>query len=225
MASYIEYVTYNNRLTYRLPSSLTLALTRTPNNLENASVMTVDIKRKVEQVRSGTYSRQQLENLRSNAGRLGVEEVVSACDEMLAKLPKSRGRPAGADIDHEVVERRSGYSIMRSAYDDNSKLLKPHLVPVAEELARDPHVSDVAVLKSEIRLYFKGRHLVAGCRPKKQKYYLSCLNETKITDSTVDCWKSIGDVSRAKYFTGYYVLVEVKEITQLLAALQYIVFT
>jgi hypothetical protein len=96
---------------------------------------------------------------------------------------------------------------------------------VAEELARDPHVSEVAILKSEIRLYFKGRHLVAGCRPRKQKYYLSCLNETKLTDATIECWKGIGDVSRAKYFAGYYVLVEVKEIAQLPEALQCIAFT
>jgi hypothetical protein len=187
--------------------------------------MAVDIKKKVELVRSGTYSRQQLENLRENAGRLGATEVVSACDEMLAKLPKLRARTTRADRDQEVVESRSGFAIMRSAYDDQGELLKPRLVPVAEELARDPHVSDVAILKSEIRLYFRGRHLVAGCRPKKQKYYLSCLNETKLTDSTIECWKRIGGVSKAKYFSGFYVLVEVEEIPQLLEALQCIAFT
>jgi hypothetical protein len=187
--------------------------------------LTVNIAKKIEQIRSGNYSRQELETWRENASARGAPEVVSACDEMLAKLPQPRGRRSAADHDHEVVESRVGYTIMRSAFGDDGNMRMPYLVPVAEELAKISNVSDVSILKTEIRLYFKGRHFTAGYRPKKKVYWLGCLNETKITDGTVKCWRSIGNVSRAKYFDTYYVVVELPEITQLHQALQCVGFT
>ena len=51
------------------------------------------IENALERVKSGKLSRQQLESLRKNALRIGdAEDVVEACDQMLSKLPKPRGR-------------------------------------------------------------------------------------------------------------------------------------
>jgi hypothetical protein len=144
---------------------------------------------------------------------------------MLSKAKQSGGRRSGTERDNEVAESRPGYNIMRSARGDDGNLRMPYLIPVAEELAKNSHVSEIAILKSEMRFYFKGRHLVAGYRPKKKVCYLSCLNEVKITDGTVECWKGIGNVSRAKYFDTYYVVVELTDITQLHQALQCVDFT
>jgi len=51
------------------------------------------IENALGRIKSGKLSRQQLESLRKNALRIGdAEDVVEACDQMLSKLPKPRGR-------------------------------------------------------------------------------------------------------------------------------------
>jgi len=94
--------------------------------------MSVDIPKLIEKINSGGFSRQQLETLRKNAiAKGGAPEVVSACESMLATLPKPRKGGAGKMKD-EIAETRNGFVVMRSAYGSSGKLIKPELVAVAK---------------------------------------------------------------------------------------------
>ena len=186
--------------------------------------MAVDIAKLIEKIKNGNYSPQELENLRKNSKSRSVDEVVSACDEMLSQSRKlSTG--GGRKTQDEMAELRSGFVIMRSAYDADNKLLRPEMIKVAEELSRNQHVNEISILKTQIKLYYKGRHFTSGQRPQKELFWLSCLDETKITDSTVERWKKLGEVYRAKYFSTYYVGVNVEELSELHSVLNCVEFT
>ena len=186
--------------------------------------MSVDIKKLVEKIHSGKYKRKELENLRKNAISKGsVEDVVIACDKMLASLPKPRSGARKASS--EVAEKCNGYNIMSTAYDPDGNLLKPGLVKVAEELATNNLVEDISILKTQIKLYYKGRHYTSGCRPNEAIFWVSCLDETKITDQTIECWKKLGTTNKGKYFSTYYVAVSVDELQKLHTVFDCVVFT
>ncbi len=189
--------------------------------------MGVDIPKLIEKINSEKFTRQQLENLRKNViakGGTGAKKVVSACESQLAALPKSRKGGGGKSKD-TVAETKNGFVIMQSAFNSTGHLLKPELVEVAKELSSNTLVTDVAILKSQIKLYYKGRHFTSGRRPNKEIYWLSCLDETKITDRSVDCWKQLGNVVRGKYFATHYVAVVVEELDELHTALNCVAFT
>ena len=135
--------------------------------------MSANIEKLVEKVNSGNLSRKELENLLKNAiAKGGAELVVIACEQMLAKLPKARTGGA-KKASYEIAEKRNGYNIMSSAYDSLGKLIKPELVDVAEELATNNLVTDISILKTQIKLYYKGRHFTSGCKPNKSVFWVS----------------------------------------------------
>lgn len=187
--------------------------------------MSVDIKKLVAKVHSGKFSRKELENLRKNAiSKGGAEDVVTACDQMLASLPKPRGGGT-RKTSSSIAEKRNGYTIMSTAYDSDGNLLKPGLVKVAEELATNNLVEDISILKTQIKLYYKGRHFTSGCKAHETIFWVSCLDETKITDQTIECWRKLGAIGKGKYFSTYYVAVAVDELHKLHAVFDCVVFT
>lgn len=187
--------------------------------------MSANFEKIIEKVNSGKLTRKELENLRKNAiAKGGAEVVVSACDTMLATLPKPRSG-GGSKPSTEVAEKRSGYNIMSSALDSGGNLIKPELIEVAEELATYNLVTDISVLKTQIKLYYKGRHFTSGCKPNKSVFWVSCLDETKITDQSVECWKKLGNIVGGTYFATRYVAVEVNELHKLHAAFECVAFT
>jgi len=130
------------------------------------------IKNAIERARSGKLSKKELGNLRNNALRIGdAEELILVCDEMLSKLP-TRGKSGGRKSSVDIAEKKDGYNIVRSAYTDDGILRKPELVGVAEELAKNNLVSDISILKTQIKLYYRGRHFTADCKPDKSLFWV-----------------------------------------------------
>ena len=143
---------------------------------------------------------------------------------MLSKLPKPRSG-GGKRVTGEILEKRDGYNIMTSAYDTENNLLRPELIEVAEFYASNNLIKDITVRKTQITLYYKGRHFTSGVNTKKGLFWVSVLDETKITDSTVENWKKIGGVVGGIYFSTRYVTVEVDELNKLNTAFDCVVFT
>ena len=188
--------------------------------------MSANFDKIIEKVNSGKLTRKELENLRKNAtNKGGADTVVTACDEMLATLPKPRSGGGARQASAEVAEKRSGYNIMASAYDSNKNLIKPELVEIAELHATNNLVTDISILKTQIKLYYKGRHFTSGSRPTKGVFWISCLDETKITDQTIECWKKLGKIVGGKYFATRYIAVEVDDLYKLHTAFDCVAFT
>jgi hypothetical protein len=143
---------------------------------------------------------------------------------MLSQLPKSR-TGGGKRASSEVAEKKDGYNIMASAYDTDNSLFSPELIEIAEFHAQNNLVTDISILKTQIKLYFKGRHFTSGARTKKGVFWVSCLDETKITDSTVERWKKLGEIVGGTYFSTRYVAVEVDDINKLNTAFECVDFT
>ncbi|WED22686.1 hypothetical protein L3Q72_04605 [Vibrio sp. JC009] len=187
--------------------------------------MAVNIEELIDKIRAGKYSYQQLNNIRKNAESKGFAEVMSVCDEMLAQSTKAKPTGKRASKKDSVASSRKGFVIMQSAYDDDSNLINPELIKVAEELSTIPNVTDISIRKTQVVLYYKGRHFTSGQRPKKDVFWVSCLDETKITDTTVKGWAQLGEIYRAKYFNTHYVGVNVDELSKLHSVLSCIGFT
>jgi len=151
--------------------------------------MDTRIDRALIRVKSGKLTRNELENLRKNALRIGgAEQVVEACDQILSKLPLAK-KGGIRKTSSTIAESKNGYNIMSSAFDTNGKLLKPELLSVADELVTNPFVKDISVLKTQLKLYYKGRHFTAGCISKGPTFWVTILDETKVTDSTIKAWE------------------------------------
>lgn len=179
----------------------------------------------IEKINSGRYSRKELETLRKNALEIGnAEIVVSACDEMLATLVKKQS-PASTRTPDNIAEERAGYSIMVSALDAEGQLITPELVGIAEELSTNGLVNNISILKKEIRLYYKGRHLTSRNNGKKPGAWITCLNENKITAQTLARWEQLGTVKVSQYFATRYVEVKVDELEKIHAVLDCIMFS
>ncbi len=101
---------------------------------------------------------------------------------------------------------------MHSALSEDGSLLKPELLLVADELVTNQLVSNINVLKTQLNLYYKGRHFTAGCKAKSTIFWVGILDETKITDSTVKTWAKLGKLSTGTYFNTKYIAVEVEEL-------------
>ena len=179
----------------------------------------------ISKIESGKLSRKELEILLKNArAKGGGEDVISACELMLSQLPKSRaggGRKASA----EISEKRDGYNIMAAAIDEKGNLYSPELIEIAEFHSNNNLVTDISVLKTQIKLYYKGHHFTSGGRTKKGVFWISCLDETKITDSTVENWRKLGEIAGGTYFSTRYVAVEVDDLNKLNTAFECVVFT
>ena len=188
--------------------------------------MSANFDKIIEKVNSGKLSRKELENLRNNAiNKGGADAVVAACDTILASLPKARSGGGARQASTEVAEKRAGYNIMASAYDSNKNLLKPQLIEIAELHVTNNLISDISILKTQIKLYYKGRHFTSGSTPTKGVFWISCLDETKLTDKTIECWRKLGNVIGGKYFTTRYIAVEVDELYKLHTAFDCVAFT
>ena len=187
--------------------------------------MSANYDKIIEKVNSGIYSRKELENLLKNGlSKGGAEDVISACESMLSTLPNSR-TGISKKASEEIAEKRKGYNIMSAAFDSTGNLIKPDLISVAEELVTNNLITDISILKTQIKLYYKGRHFTSGCKPSKSVFWVSCLDETKISDKTVECWKNIGNIVSGKFFATRYVAVEVQELHLLHTVLECVVFT
>ena len=179
----------------------------------------------LDNIANGKYGRKELETLLKNATKKGGhEDVIEACNLALAAMPKkassgSRANPAGA-----IAEEKDGYAIMVSAYGKTGELLKPELMPIAKELAMHALVEDVAIMKTQIRLYLKGRHMTAGVA-SKGGYWFGLLDETKITDTTIELWEGIGEINRGIYFDTKYVNVRFDDLSDLHTAIDMVSFT
>jgi hypothetical protein len=186
--------------------------------------MNSKIENALSKVNSGKLNQQQLENMKKNAIRIGgADEVVSACDEMLARLPKSGGGKGGNRGSGPVIGKE-GYSVSAAAYDDNGELKKPELMPIVSELVINQMATDITILKTQIKYYYKGRHMTAGSNTKGRNYYVGILDETKLMDSTIDVWEKLGDIKRGTYFSTKYVVVELVKYDDLHKALACVKF-
>jgi hypothetical protein len=167
----------------------------------------------VERVTDGELTTEELKTLRLNViSKGGNDNLIAAIDAQLVRLSHSRrGRKNGAD--YTVAERRGGhYSVMASALDERGQLRDPKLLPVAEAFGGHPSVEDVAILKTQIRFYYKGRHMICGYAAKGG-YWVVVLNDTKVSDSTIEAWSEIGKIIRGKYFSNNSVGVEFADLT------------
>ena len=162
--------------------------------------------------------------MKKNAIRIGgAHEVVDACDEMLAQLPKSSSRKGRKGSIDPVIEKE-GYFVTKAAYAENGELKKPELIPIVGELVSNPMATDITILKTQIKYYYKGRHMTTGSNTKGSNFYVGILDETKLTDSTINAWKKLGDIKRGTYFSTKYVAVELVELSSLHKALECVRF-
>ena len=165
----------------------------------------------LDNITSEKYSRKELETLIKNAiNKGGYEDIIEACEIELSKLKKKAPSGKKGRASDIVVEKKDGYSIMASAYLENGELRKPELMAVAKIISEHPQAQDVAIMKTQIRLYYKGRHMVSGIK-SNETYWYGLLDETKITDSTIERWKTVGTVNTGKYFDTNYVNVQFKD--------------
>ena len=179
----------------------------------------------IEKIESGKLSRKELETLLKNATvKGGAEDVIAACKAMIDRLPKTRSGKSKRSSG-EISEKRNGYNIMASAIDEKGNLYSPELIELAEFHAKNNLVTDISVLKTQIKLYYKGRHFTSGVRVKKGIFWVSCLDETKITDSTVESWRDIGEIGGGTYFSTRYVTIDVDDLNKLNTAFECVVFT
>jgi hypothetical protein len=186
--------------------------------------MNSKIENALSKVKSGKLDQKQLENIKKNASLIGgADEVVNACVEMLARLPKSGGAKGGNRGSGPVIEKE-GYSVSAAAYDDNGELKKPELMPIVSELVINQMATGIIILKTMIKYYYKGRHMTAGSNTKGRNYYVGILDETKLMDSTIDAWEKLGDIKRGTYFSTKYVAVELVNYDDMHKALDCVKF-
>lgn len=169
----------------------------------------------LEKIQSGKYSKQELENIISNATAKGRIELLDAAKIELSKQDKST-KP-------KIIKKIDGYFITDVACNSNGDLITPKLIDIARELVGHPSIEDIAILKTEVRFYFKGRHMLSGIE-SSDKFRVGILDETKITDSTITRWGEIGTVVKGQYFDGTYVDVHFYPLTQLTKAIDMVTF-
>jgi hypothetical protein len=182
-------------------------------------------KQRIEQVTSGAFSKEQLQTLRTNAiAKGGNDELVEACDKALAQIARTKGK--GKDgPDHVVAERRSGFAIMVSGLNNSGSIADERLLPLAAAVSKYSSVKDVAVLKTQIRFYYKGHHMVCGVAAKGG-YFIGVLNEQKITDTTLRAWEEIGPIGSGIYFSTKYinvVITRLDDVPRVLGATTFVV--
>ncbi len=179
----------------------------------------------LDNVVNGKYNRKELETLIKNAtNKGGHEDVIDACQKELSKLRNksrsgNRGKRSGV-----VVEEKDGYSIMASAYTESGELRHPELMPLAKIISDHPLAQDVAIMKTQVRLYYRGRHMISGIKSNGIIWY-GVLDETKITDSAIDQWSNIGVIKKGKYFDTNYVNVQFSDIGSIHKAMDLVSFT
>lgn len=165
----------------------------------------------LERVTSGELTREQLKTLRINAeNRGGAEQLIAAIDAQLIKLAQAPGAK-NTVADHTVAERRVGYAVMASAINKGGSLREPKLVPVAEAFSQHPSVENLAILKTQIRFYYKGQHMVCGYAAKGG-YWTAVLNDNKVSESTIEAWGQLGRITRSKYFANNSIAVEFADL-------------
>lgn len=176
-------------------------------------------------ITSGELTDKQLKTLRTNAvAKGGHEDVVQACDAELTRRSRSGGARQRNSPDHVAAERRNGYSIMVSAMTADGQLRKPELVPLAETICLQALVDDVAILKTQVRFYYRGHHMVSAT-VRKGGFWIGVLNESKLTDPSVEAWEAIGTVDRGQFFSTNYLNLSFQsldDITRVLEATQFV---
>jgi len=178
----------------------------------------------IDNVVNGKYSKKELETLIKNAiNKGGHEDIIAVCKQELINVSKKS--PSGNKRKRsDVVEEKDGYSIMRSAYTKEGYLLHPELMQLAKIISDHPFAQDVAIMKTQIRLYYKDRHMISGIK-SNGVFWFGLLDETKITDYTIDQWNHIGTINKGKYFGTNYVNVQFSDIEHLYKVMDLVLFT
>lgn len=178
----------------------------------------------IDNVVNGKYSKKELETLIKNAtNKGGHEDIIAACKQELINVSK-KPSTVSKRKNSNVAEEKDGYSIMRSAYTKEGDLRHPELIQLAKLISDHPFAQNVAIMKTQIRLYYKDRHMISGIK-SNGIFWFGLLDETKITDSTVDQWSHIGTINKGKYFETNYINVQFSDIDQLYKVIDLVLFT
>ena len=157
-----------------------------------------DILGKVE---SYEYTKAELLKFKENADRSRTwtekekQRLLSAIEHALSTMPVENNRKTA----REIVEDKGSYKIAREAL-DGDHLTK--LEALAKELASVAGVSDMVVLKTQLRLYLHGKHFFAGLRKSGDLCWLSCREDHGVSQDTISTWEEIGMVENSRIFNS-----------------------
>ncbi|WP_218871140.1 hypothetical protein [Chitinibacter bivalviorum] len=164
----------------------------------------------LEKIKSDKFTKHELENIICNANSKGRIDLLEAAKIALAKYDKSN-RP-------KIIKKMDGYYITDVACDNNGNVLNPKLIEIATALVDCPFVDEIAILKTEVRFYLKGRHMLAGVAGVNL-FRVGLLDENKIKDSTIERWKEVGVIVKGQYFDATYVDVHFSSLAQITKAI------
>ena len=157
-----------------------------------------DILGKIE---SYDYTRQELLKFKDNADRSRTwtkeeqQRLLSAIEHALSTMPVENNRKTA----REIVEDKGDYVITREALDGDQLT---RLEALAAELASVSGVSDTTILKTQLRLYFHGKHFFAGVKKSGDVCWLSCREDHGVSQESISIWGEIGTVENSRIFNS-----------------------
>lgn len=178
----------------------------------------------IGKVNQGKFDRKQLENLHRNAvNREGAEELALACEETLATMPKTR-RGLTNNAAKKAAELSRGYSIIPHAVDEEGNLYKPELETLAKGLASVESITEITILKTQIKFHFQDEDFSAGAKSKGQIFWISMMDEVKLKPATEKSWSEIGTVKKGSYYSTSLLNIEFTEVEQVQKIMDSVVF-
>ena len=157
-----------------------------------------DILGKIE---SYEYTREELLKLKSNASRArtwgeeGKNKILVAIEHALEHMPADKNRKA----DREIVIDKGEYKISRGGRDGGNL---ERLEAIAVALSRVPGISDMTILKTQIRIYLYGKHFFAGLKSTPGACWISCREDHGLSEETISAWSEIGVVEKSKNYSN-----------------------
>ncbi|MAX85689.1 MULTISPECIES: hypothetical protein [Thalassolituus] len=155
-----------------------------------------DILGKIE---SYEYTREELLKLKLNAirartwGEEGKNKLLAAIEYALEHMPVDKNRKT----DREVIIDKGDYKISRGGRDGGNLA---RLEAIAMSLSKVPGISDMTILKTQIRIYLYGKHFFAGLKSTANDCWISCREDHGVSEETISAWGEIGVVEKSKNY-------------------------
>ncbi|MEQ3695005.1 MAG: hypothetical protein ABNH16_12530 [Thalassolituus sp.] len=155
----------------------------------------------IGKIESYEYTRDELKRLKNNASRpskwteLQKQKMLDAIEYALKHMPSGISRKES----REIVEDRGNYKIAREAM-EGDRLLQPKLAVLADSISTLNGISDITVLKTQLRLYLHGKHFFAGVKGSGDVFWISCREDHCVSDDTISSWNVMGQFENSKIF-------------------------
>jgi hypothetical protein len=155
----------------------------------------------IGKIESYEYTRDELKRLKSNASRpskwteFQKQKMLEAIEYALKHMPSGRSRKES----REIIEDRGDYKIAREAM-DGDPLIQKKLKELAGAISAVGGISEITVLKTQLRLYLHGKHFFAGVKGGGDVFWTSCREDHCVSSETIRSWKVMGLFEHSKIF-------------------------